>query len=63
MAMKIKYTLEQYNISSRVTRLPAKYTSDGCAYAVEISPRDESTALRIITLSNLSYGKVIRSDQ
>lgn len=62
MAMKMKYALEQYNVSANVIKLPIKYTGDGCSYGVEVACRDENTALRIISLSNLSYGKVIKID-
>ena len=63
MAMKMKYALEQYDIHATVTRLPIKYTGEGCAYGVEVSCRDENTALKIISLSSLSYGKLIRIDR
>lgn len=61
-AMKIKYALERNGIKSDVVRLPARYTGAGCAFGVEISCGDEFKAYKVLSVSDVSYGKFIRTD-
>lgn len=61
-AMKIKYVLERNQISAEVVRLPARYTAAGCSFGVEIPCADEFKAYKVLSVSDVSYGKFIRTD-
>ena len=62
MAMKIKYTLDRNGVGAEVVRLPAELMGKGCSFGVEISCKDESRALKIITVNDLSFGKFVRTE-
>ncbi len=61
-ALKIQYAFEKNGINAEVVRLPARYTGAGCAFGVEISEADEFKAYKVLSVSDVSYGKFIRTD-
>ncbi len=62
LAMRVKSTLTANGIHAAITRLPPAYTTEGCAYGVEIAAAAADRAYHVLQISDVPFGKIVCPD-
>ncbi len=61
-AMKGQRVLSANNITSEIVRLSPKYSDAGCSYGLRIAYDDGNRSVRILTVSDVPFGRLVSDD-